>query len=132
LLPEIEEKAVAWTGPTPGWTGDDDETLRWNALKLLIEAKRIQRVDVAAFHAKTLANFNPLYESPPFTAALAFFVAKAGTDDAPMAKKALLDGINHIQKQIDAYEKAGGNFMQIRANTCKERWQQVSAALAKF
>ncbi len=132
FLPEVEEKAVAWTGPIPGWTGDDDETLRWNALKLLIAAKRIQRVDVAAFHAKTLANFNPLYESAPFTAALAFFAAKAGSDDAPAAKKALLDGINHIQKQIDAYEKSGGNFMQMRANTCKERWQQVSGALSKF
>lgn len=125
FLPECEEKAVAWTG-------DEDEILRWNALTLLIAANRIARVDVAAFHAKTLVTFNPLHESAPFTAALAFFVAKAGSADAPAAKKALTDGINYIQKQIDTYQKAGGNFMQMRANTSKERWQQVSGALSKF
>jgi hypothetical protein len=125
LVPELEDKAVAWTA-------DEDETLRWNALKLLIAANRVGRVDVPAFHAKTLATFNPLYESAPFTAALMFFTARAGTADAAGAKQALLDGIKHVQKEIDVYEKSGGNFMQLRANTCKERWQQISGALSKF
>jgi hypothetical protein len=125
FVPEIEDQAVAWSN-------DEDENLRWNALKLLIAANRVARVDVPAFHAKTLVTFNPLYESAPFTAALSFFTAKAGTADAAMAKQALLDGIRHVQKQIDVYEKANGNFMQLRANTCKERWQQISGALAKF
>ncbi len=125
LVPEIEDKAVAWSN-------DEDENLRWNALKLLIAAKRVARIDVPAFHAKTLTTFNPLYESAPFTAALTFFSAKAGSADAPAAKQVLLDSIKHVQKQIDQYEKAGGNFMQMRANTCKERWQQISGALSKF
>jgi len=126
FLPECEEHAVTWIG-------DEDETLRWNALKLLIAGNnRIQRVDVAAFHARTLATFNPLYESAPFTAALAYFSAKAGTADAATAKTALSSGVKHIQDQVAAYEKAGGNFMQMRANTSKERLKQVQDVLSKF
>ena len=121
-----------WTGEERAWAEKEDENVRWNAMKLLIAGNRVQRIDVTAFHTKTLLNFNPLYESAPFTAALAFFAAKVGTADAPAAKKVLTDSIKHIQKQIDAYEKSGGNFMQMRANTCKERWQQVGALIGKF
>ncbi|HEX3134454.1 MAG TPA: serine/threonine-protein kinase [Planctomycetota bacterium] len=125
FMPEIEARALVWIT-------DDYEQLRWNALRLLIAGNRAAKVDVAGFHAHTLATFDPLYESAPFTAALAFFAAKAGSADAPAAKKALTDGTKHIQKEIDAYEKANGNFMQLRANTCKERLQQVGAVLSKF
>ena len=125
FLSEVEERAVAWTA-------DDDESLRWNALKILIAGQRVARVDLAAFHARTLAIVNPLYESAPFTAAIAFFTAKAGSADAPAAKAALGVGLTHIKAEIAAYEKAGGNFMQMRANTCKERLKQVQDALAKF
>jgi hypothetical protein len=132
FLPEVEDKVVVWTGDGREWAEEEDESVRWNAMKVLIAGNRVQRINITAFHTKTLLNFNPLYESPPFTAALAFFTAKVGTAEAPAAKKVLTDGIHHIQKQIDAYEKAGGNFMQMRANTCKERWQQVSSAIGKF
>ena len=125
FLPEIE-------GPAVGWCNDMDETLRWNALKLLIAGDRTGLVDVRKFHATTLSTFNPLYESAPFTAALAFFAAKVGTADAPAAKAALTAGRRHIQDQITAYEKSGGNFMQMRADQCKERLKQVQDVLAKF
>ncbi len=132
FLPEVEAQAVVWTGDGRAWAAEEDENVRWNAMKLLIAGNRVQRIDVTAFHTKTLLNFNPLYESAPFTAALSFFAAKVGTADAPAAKKVLTDSIKHIQKQIDAYEKSGGNFMQMRANTCKERLQQVGAVSGKF
>jgi tRNA A-37 threonylcarbamoyl transferase component Bud32 len=125
FLPEIEELAVTWSA-------DADETLRWNAFKLLLAANRSQRVDVAKFHATTLTTFNPLYESAPFTAALAFFAAKAGTAEAASAKSALSAGVAAIQKNIAAYEKNGDKFMLLRANTCKERLKQVQDVLAKF
>jgi serine/threonine protein kinase len=125
FVAEIEEPAVAWSA-------SEDENLRWNALKLLIAAKRIGRIDVAAFHARTLATFNPLYESAPFLAALEFFAAKAMTPEAASAKQALEAGVAHIQAQITAYEKASGNFMQLRANHCKERLAKVQDVLKKF
>ncbi len=125
LLPLVEERAVAWTA-------DDDDSVRWNALQLLIAGKRVARIDLMAFHARTLATVNALYEFPSFTAALAFFSAKPGTAEAAAAKVALGAGIVHIQAQITDYEKAGGNFMQLRANTCKQRLQQVREVLARF
>jgi hypothetical protein len=76
--------------------------------------------------------FNPLYESAPFSIALDFFSAKAGSPESPSAKAALEAGIAHITEQVAVYEKAGGNFMQMSANTCKERLKQVQKALAKF
>jgi serine/threonine protein kinase len=125
FLPECESHALEWIN-------DADESLRWNAYKVLLASKSSQRVNPAQFHARTLAIFNPLYESAPFTTALDYFSAKAGSAEAPSAKTALEAGVAHITEQIAVYEKAGGNFMQMRANTCKERLKQVQKALAKF
>jgi serine/threonine-protein kinase len=122
FLPEIEHQAVAWTT-------NEDEHLRWNAMRLLIAGDRVGRIDVAAYHAATLKTFNPLYDSPPFNAALAFFAAKAG--DAG-AKAALAAGAAHIRAEIATYEQAQGNGMALRAKTCRQRLEQVEAVLATF
>jgi hypothetical protein len=114
------------------WTADEEERLRWNAFKVLTAGKRLERLDVPAFHARTLATFNPLYDSPPFTAAVGYFGAQAGTPDAAAAKQALSAGVAHVQEQIAVYEKATGNFMILRANHCRERLKPLQDALAKF
>ena len=129
FLPECEARALAWIADAKG---DDDEKLRWNAFKLILASTSSQRVDPAQFHARTLVIFNPLYESAPFTTSLDFFSGKAGSPDAPSSKVALEAGLAHISEQIAGYEKTGENYMQIRANTCKERLKQVQKALVKF
>jgi serine/threonine-protein kinase len=114
------------------WTTDEDERLRWNAFLVLSEGKRLERIDVPAFHARTLATFNPLYDSPPFNAALGYFAAQAGTPSAAAAKQALTAGIAHVEEQIAGYEKAGGNFMILRANHCRDRLKPIQDVLARF
>ena len=125
FLPEVGELAVKWAG-------DQDETLRWNGVRVLTAGKILERIDMPAFHAKTLATFNPLYESEPFTTALAFFVAKAGTPDAPAGKAALEAGVRRCEEQAALYDKANVKGMPLHASGCRKRAAQVQAALAKF
>ena len=125
FLAEVGEQAVKWTT-------EEDETLRWNGVRVLTAGKILERIDLPAFHAKTLATFNPLYESEPFTTALAFFAAKAGTPDAPAGKAALDAAVAHCEKQAAVYDKANVKGMPLHASSCRKRADQVRAALAKF
>ena len=73
--------------------------------------------------------FSSLFESEPYTAALAFFAAPAAGPGPAVAKHALMGGIAHIEKDIADYERAQ---MGSRARTCRERLKQVQDALARF
>jgi tRNA A-37 threonylcarbamoyl transferase component Bud32 len=115
-----------------GWTNDEDERLRWNAFLVVSEAKRLERIDVMAFHARTLATFNPLYDSSPFNAALAYCSAQVGTTHGGAAKQALIAGIVHVEENIAAYEKANDNYMRMRAEACRERLKPIRDVLARF
>ena len=121
FLPEIRPRLIAWA------TTAEEERLRWNAFTMLEQAKLLEAIDVAAFHAKTLATFDALFESPPFSAALAFFVAQPAGAASSAAKQAVTAGAAHVEKDIADYERAN---MASRARTCRERLAQITAALA--
>jgi hypothetical protein len=123
FLPEIRAQLVRWVAAT------DEERLRWNAFTMLEQAGQLATIDLAAFHAATLATFNPLYESAPFTTALAFFRAPAQVANAAAAKLALSAGIAHVEKEIATYEHAN---MGSRAHTCSERLKEIKDALSTF
>jgi tRNA A-37 threonylcarbamoyl transferase component Bud32 len=120
FLPETQPAALRWLA-------SDDEQLRYNALRLLREGGQESRVDLAAFHARTLAIAHPLYESAPFTEALAFCRAQSGTPGAAAAREMLTASVAHISHEIDLYDKAQ---MGSRARTCRERLKQVQDVLA--
>jgi hypothetical protein len=121
FLPEIRPQLVQWA------TGSEDERLRWNAFTMLVQAKLIGSIDVPAFHAKTLATFDALFESTPFTTALAFCDAQPPGPASAAAKAALAGGLAHVEKDIADYERAN---MGSRARTCHERLEQIKAAMA--
>ncbi len=123
FLPEIADKLVQWA------TTAEEERLRWNGFAMLEQAKLLGKIDVPAFHAKTLATFDALFESAPFTTALAYFTAQAGTPNAAAAKQALAGGVAHVEKDIADYERAN---MGSRARTCREHLKQIQTALATF
>jgi serine/threonine-protein kinase len=120
FLPELTDQLVAWA------TTAEEERLRWNAFTMLQQAKLLGKLDVPAFHAKTLATFDALFDSPPFNAALAFFTAPGA---GAAAKPALAGGMAHVEKDIADYERAN---MGSRARTCRERLKQIQAALAQL
>ena len=115
FLPEVEAAAQAWLTA-------EDEPLRWNAFVLLREAGRPPNPD--AFHAATLATFHPLYESEPFTAALAW---AASTPRRKAAIAALDAGIAHVEAEAEAYHRAK---MGARERTCRQRLDRLRAARA--
>jgi tRNA A-37 threonylcarbamoyl transferase component Bud32 len=123
FLPEIRAQLLRWAAAT------DEERLRWNAFTMLAQAGQLAAIDVTAFHAGTLATFNPLYESAPFTTALAFFAAQAQAATAAHAKQALTAGVAHVEKEIATYDRAN---MGSRSRTCRERLKQIQDALATF
>jgi hypothetical protein len=123
FLPEIHAQLVRWANAT------DEERLRWNAYTMLGQAGELAVIDLAAFHAATLATFNPLYESAPFTTALAYFSFSAQSATAAAAKRALTAGVAHVEKEIAAYDGAN---MASRARTCRERLTQIQDALAAY
>jgi len=123
FLPEIRAQLVRWA------TATDEERLRWNAFTMLEQASLLTLIDVPAFHAATLATFTPLYQSVPFTTALAFFADQAQAATAAAAKRALSAGVAHVEKEIANYEGAN---MGSRARTCRERLKQIQDALAAF
>jgi eukaryotic-like serine/threonine-protein kinase len=123
FLPEIRAQLLRWVAAT------DEERRRWNAFTMLEQAGELTTIDVPAFHATTLATFSPLYESAPFTTALAYLTAQVQAATAPAAKLALSAGVAHVEKEIATYEHAN---MASRARTCRERLTQIQTALAAF
>jgi len=108
--------------PAVLWTKNDNDTLRWNAFRILEQSGQLERIDVPAFHATTLATFHPLYEPPSFTAAIAWCTAQAKTAHADAARAMLDAGIKNIEQHIKNYDKPN---MGNRAATCRERLAQV-------
>ncbi len=123
FLPEMRAQLLRWAAAT------DEERLRWNAFTMLEQAGELAAIDVPGFHAATLATFNPLYESAPFTTALAFYAAQAKAPTAAAAKLALAAGAAHAEKESATYERAN---MASRSRTCRERLKQIQEALATF
>ena len=111
-----------------GWLTNEDERLRWNAFRILEQAKRLDRFNVDDFHAATLTTFHPLYDSKPFNVALAHVVAMGKTPRFADARKALAAGKKHVDEVIAQYEKSQANGMALRANTCKEQLAKIVKA----
>jgi hypothetical protein len=111
-----------------GWLTNEEERLRWNAFRILEQAKRLDRLNVDDFHAATLTTFHPLYDSQPFKIALAHFVSMRKTPKSDLARQALAAGKKHVETVIAQYEKSRANGMAMRAATCKEQLAQIEKA----
>ncbi|MBN1809326.1 MAG: adenylate/guanylate cyclase domain-containing protein [Planctomycetes bacterium] len=111
------------------WAATDDSYERANAFRFLRDAGRLDRIDLWAFHAKTLTNYHVVYTPAHMQDAVNFFAGQVFTERSADAMAALEAGKKYVIGEIEAYLKDG---LKSQAESANRGLLMIEKALAAF
>ncbi len=102
FLPEMKEQLVAACKQV------DNDNIRYNAYKVLKQAKQLDALDLWAYHKGTLLNFDTRYHTPQdFEEGVAYFQTQLKEGRSAEARKIFNDSIKYIEDYVARAKKNG-------------------------